>query len=107
MVEVIHWDQTVDGPLSEEAMSHKMQGLGYASTCYIYPPGCDFPPHTHGYDKLDGVLSGYFELSMMGETVILAAGDMLYIPAHEVHAARVVGKQDVVSLDGTKSGHAI
>lgn len=102
MPEIISWDENKDGALSTEAMQHKMLSLGYRATQYNYPPGCDFPEHTHSFDKLDGVLCGQFEIQIKGRTVLLQAGDMIYIPAHELHAAKVMGNQAVISLDGVK-----
>ena len=101
-VEVERWDKTRDGPLTEEAMRRKLEARGYRVSRYIYPPGTYFPPHTHEVDKIDGVLSGRFRLEMLGESVILEAGDMLAVPRGVVHAAEVVGDEPVVSLDAVR-----
>jgi mannose-6-phosphate isomerase-like protein (cupin superfamily) len=53
-------------------------------------------------DKIDGVLSGRFRLSMSGETVVLEAGDCLAVPKGSVHNAEVVGMEAVISLDAVK-----
>lgn len=92
----------MDGELSEANMRLKMEALGCSVSRYTYPPGTHFPPHTHGVDKIDGVLAGKFKMTMSGESVILEAGDMLAIPKGEVHSAEVVGNESVVSLDGIK-----
>ncbi|HHQ42627.1 MAG TPA: cupin domain-containing protein [Chromatiales bacterium] len=101
-VEVERWDETRDGPLTEEAMRRKLEARGYRVSRYVYPPGTYFPPHTHEVDKIDGVLSGRFRLEMLGESVILEAGDMLAVPRGVVHAAEVVGDEPVVSLDAVR-----
>lgn len=101
-MELEHWDPERDGPLSEAAMRRKLESRGYAVTKYVYPPGTYFPPHTHGVDKIDGVLSGRFRLSMEGKSVILEAGDLLAVPRGVVHEAEVVGGQPVVSLDAVR-----
>lgn len=101
-VEVERWDETRDGPLSEAAMRARLEARGYRVTRYVYPPGTWFPPHTHDVDKIDGVLSGRFRLEMLGESVILEAGDMLAVPRGVVHAAEVVGDEPVVSLDAVR-----
>ncbi|HHB12249.1 MAG TPA: cupin domain-containing protein [Chromatiales bacterium] len=97
-----HWDEAADGPLSESAMRRKLEALGYSVTRYVYPPGTYFPDHTHAVDKIDGVLAGRFRMTLHGETVVLEAGDMLYVPAGAVHSAEVVGPEPVVSLDAVK-----
>ncbi len=101
-VEVERWDEARDGPLSEEAMRRKLEARGYRVSRYVYPPGTYFPPHTHDVDKIDGVLSGRFRLEMLGESVVLEAGDMLAVPRGVVHAAEVVGGEPVVSLDAVR-----
>ncbi|NNF95599.1 MAG: cupin domain-containing protein [Halobacteria archaeon] len=97
-----HWNSEQDGTLSEDALRHKLEVRGYQVTCYVYPPGTVFPPHTHGIDKIDAVLSGRFQMSMQGQAVILEAGDCLAVPQGVVHSAEVVGDQPVVSLDAVR-----
>lgn len=96
------WDPERDGPLSEAAMRRKLEARGYAVSKYVYPPGTYFPPHTHDVDKIDGVLSGRFRLSMQGRSVILEAGDLIAVPRGVVHEAEVVGGEPVVSLDAVR-----
>ncbi|WP_346290449.1 cupin domain-containing protein [Sphaerothrix gracilis] len=102
IVQLEHWNPEVDGPLSESALRQKLQAKGYRVSRYTYAPGTTFPPHIHSIDKIDAVLSGRFRMSMQGQSVILAAGDMLAVPGGESHAAEVVGDEPVVSLDATK-----
>ncbi|MES9993139.1 MAG: cupin domain-containing protein [Candidatus Thiodiazotropha sp.] len=104
-MQIEHWDETIDGEMSEQAMRAKLEALGYQVTCYVYPPGTYFPPHEHAIDKIDGVLSGRFRMSMGTRSVILEAGDTLHVPKGAVHSAEVVGEQPVVSLDAIKQTH--
>ena len=97
-----HWNTEQDGTLSEEGLRRKLEARGYHVSRYVYPPGTVFPPHTHGVDKIDAVVSGRFQMSMQGQAVILEAGDCLAVPRGVVHSAEVVGEQAVVSLDAVK-----
>ena len=97
-----HWDEQTDGKLDETNMRIKLEARGYRVTRYIYPPGTCFPDHTHDVDKIDGVLSGQFRMSMRGQSIILAAGDCLAIPRGVIHSAEVIGNEAVVSLDAVK-----
>lgn len=81
-------------------MRSKMEALGYPASRWVYSPGTVFDTHTHDVDKLDAVVSGRFALTMFGQTVILEAGDALYVPRGAAHRAEVVGDEPVVSLDG-------
>jgi quercetin dioxygenase-like cupin family protein len=99
---VEHWNTEVDGPLTEEGLRRKLEARGYAVSRYVYPPGTYFPPHTHAVDKIDGVLSGRFRMTMGGESLVLAAGDCLAVPRGQSHSAEVVGGEPVVSLDAVR-----
>ena len=99
-----HWDSQTDGDLNEVNMRTKLETRGYTVDCYVYPPGTYFPNHSHEVDKIDGVLSGQFRLTMHGQSIILTAGDCLAMPCGVVHSADVVGSEAVVSLDAIKKG---
>jgi quercetin dioxygenase-like cupin family protein len=104
MISVEHWDPEKDGALTEAAMRRKLAERGYSVTRYVYPPGTYFGDHSHGVDKIDGVLSGRFRMTMGGQSVVLEAGDRLYVPRGAIHSAEVVGHESVVSLDAVKMG---
>lgn len=98
-----HWNPETDGELNQANMRAKLEARGYRVSLYVYPPGTRFPDHTHTVDKIDGVLSGRFRMTMKGRTVVLAAGDCLSVPRGAVHCAEVIGDEPVVSLDAVKS----
>ena len=102
MNEVEHWDTESEGELSEQAMHDKLVAKGYTVTRYVYPPGTYFPAHTHDEDKIDGVLSGKFLMTVEGQSILLEAGDCLQVPRGVPHSAEVVGHEPVVSLDAVK-----
>ena len=101
-MKVEHWDAQRDGPLSEQALRSKFEGMGYRVGRYVYPPGTYFGPHSHAMDKIDAVLAGQFRISMQAESVVLRAGDAVYVPKNVEHSAEVVGTDPVVSLDAAK-----
>ncbi|MDB9312792.1 cupin domain-containing protein [Spirulina sp. CS-785/01] len=96
-----HWNPQQDGELTEQKMRQKLEEKGYRVSRYVYSPGTFFPNHSHSIDKIDGVLSGRFRMTMDGQEVILEAGDSLEVPRHKVHSAEVVGNEPVVSLDAS------
>ena len=97
-LKVEHWNSEKDGPLNETSMRIKLKSQGYSCITYTFPPGTDFPDHTHSVCKKDSIISGQFRFAMLGKEVILQPGDMLV-----VHNASVVGKESVVFFDATKS----
>jgi quercetin dioxygenase-like cupin family protein len=101
-MQIEHWDPSRDGTLSETNLRRKLRDRGYEVTKYVYPPGTYFPPHDHGVDKIDGVLSGRFRMVIGADTLVLEAGDILAVPRRVVHSAEVVGDEPVVSLDAVR-----
>ena len=96
------WNEERDGMLTELSMRRKLKELGYETTRYVYSPGTNFSPHTHGVDKIDAVLAGRFRLTMNGESVVLEAGDAIYVPRGVEHSAEVIGDDPVISLDAIR-----
>jgi len=101
-MKVERWEAQRDGVLSEPALRRKLEKLGYRVCRYTYPPGTFFPPHTHGEEKMDAVVSGRFRIRMGGDEVVLQAGDAVLVPRGAEHSAEVVGAESVVSLDAVK-----
>ncbi len=63
-------------------------------------PGDRYPSHDHGYDKVIVVADGSidFGLPASGETIRLASGDRLELPAGTAHDA-IVGPDGVTCLE--------
>ncbi|KAH3777506.1 hypothetical protein DPMN_178953 [Dreissena polymorpha] len=91
-----------DGPLTIENMEKKLCKLGYTCTMYKFPPGTNFPDHTHSITKKDSILMGKFQFSMYGETVVMQPGDMIEVPKNTVHSAKVVGNETVTFFDASQ-----
>jgi quercetin dioxygenase-like cupin family protein len=91
-----------DGPLTEKRLLGLMEREGYEVAVFAYREGTAFPEHQHGQDKCDAVIEGTLRIRVDAEVFNLSAGDRLYLPAGTRHAADVVGRRTVVSLDGTK-----
>ena len=101
-LQIMHWDSGRDGIPDETSMRRKLVAMGYSVSRYVYPPGTVFADHDHTVDKIDGVLSGRFKMTMHGQSVILEQGDMLVVPRGVIHRAEVVGSDPVVSLDAVR-----
>lgn len=64
-----------------------------------FEKGTAFGQHKHPGEEVIYVLDGVFKYSIEGQSpVILKAGDVLFIPAGTVHAARNIGKSKAVEL---------
>jgi quercetin dioxygenase-like cupin family protein len=99
---VRHWDETLDGPMSEAVMRRKLEAAGYLVSRQAYAPGTSFPEHSHAMDKIDAVISGRFRMIVAGHFAILGPGDWVEIPRGVHHSAAVVGGEPVISLDAAR-----
>lgn len=98
---IVRWKNDSRNGMENE-LRKIFESEGYHCTTYTYPPGTVFPEHQHGVDKVDAVLAGRFRITIGDESVILNAGDYIYVPAGVNHRAEVVGDESVVSLDAAK-----
>jgi quercetin dioxygenase-like cupin family protein len=91
-----------DGPMTEKRVMGLLEREGYEVSVYAYREGTVFDEHEHAQDKCDAVIEGFFRIRAGGEVFEMKPGDRLYIPAGTRHAAEVVGRHTVVTLDGTR-----
>ena len=63
-----------------------------------FAPGAAFPRHTHPGEEIVNVLEGTLEYEVDGKPVTLNAGDVLFIPAGTIHAAKNVGSVNAAEL---------
>lgn len=95
------WDSS-DGPLTEKRMIRLLESDGYEVAVFAYREGTVFSEHEHAEDKCDAVLEGCLRVDVGAAAYDLKAGDRLYLPAGTRHGARVLGRETVLSLDGTR-----
>lgn len=58
-------------------------------------PGYKVPPHFHKeHAETFFLIDGQFEWTVGGETHLMSAGDLVYIPPNTVHSVHVVGNKD-------------
>ena len=91
-----------DGPLTEKRLMRLLESDGYEVAVFAYREGTVFSEHEHAEDKCDAVLEGTLRITVGGAAYDLKAGDRLYLPAGTRHGAEVLGRETVLSLDGTK-----
>ena len=64
-----------------------------------FQPGAQVPRHTHPGEEVVYVLDGLIEYQVEGkQPTTLKAGDVLFIPAGAIHAAKNVGKGNAAEL---------
>ena len=64
-----------------------------------FAPGVEFGKHNHPGEEIINVLEGSLEYEVEGKPpVTLKAGDVLFIPAGTIHAAKNVGSGNAAEL---------
>ncbi len=64
-----------------------------------FAPGVAFPPHSHPGEEIAYVIEGELEYRLEGKPpVTLKAGEVLFIPAGTIHAAKNVGSGNAAEL---------
>ena len=64
-----------------------------------FAPGVAFPPHSHPGEEIAYVIEGLLEYRLEGKPpVTLKAGEVLFIPAGTIHAAKNVGSGNAAEL---------
>lgn len=98
-VKVTPW--SLDSIPVETELRQRFAAEGLAPYRWSNGPGDRYRAHTHGYHKVIFVVSGSitFGLPELEESIALAAGDRLDLPAGVLHDA-VVGPDGVVCLEG-------
>jgi quercetin dioxygenase-like cupin family protein len=58
------------------------------------------------HERIDAVISGLLKVSIDGESAILTAGDIVYVPRGAVRRVEVVGSSPVHSLEAVYRGQS-
>jgi quercetin dioxygenase-like cupin family protein len=98
------WDSRRDGPVTESALRHKVQTGGYEVSILAWPPGTILPAETQYRERVDAVVTGILKITLDGESAILTAGDIVFVPRGSIRRVEVVGPSPVRCLDGVYHG---
>jgi len=66
---------------------------------YRYAPGSVFPVHVHPEEQVTVVLRGTLALIVDGTELLAGPGAVLVIPGGVAHGARVIGEEEVETLN--------
>lgn len=99
LMRIERWDPRRDGPLTESALRQKIEARGYRVSARTYPPGAVAAAQAEDRERLDAVASGLLKVTLDGESAILTAGDVVYVPRGAVRRVEVVGSSPVLCLE--------
>lgn len=101
LMRIERWDVRRDGPLSEPALRQKITNLGYEPVPRTYPSGTVVAAHCESDECLAGVIQGLVKFVIDGESAILAAGDLVFVPRGAVRRVEVIGTAAGQCLEAT------
>lgn len=99
LTRIDRWDVRRDGPLSEAALQHKIELLGFQVESRTYPAGVALTTTVDSRHAIEGVVRGLVRLTVDGEPNVLTAGDIAFIPRGAVRRLEVVGSSTALCLE--------
>jgi len=96
------WDLRHDGPVTEAALRQKVAGHGYEVSTFAWPAGTVVPAQRQDQDRVDAVVSGIVKITLDGETAIMTAGEMVYVPRGSMRRIEVIGPNTAHCIDAVR-----
>jgi mannose-6-phosphate isomerase-like protein (cupin superfamily) len=98
LMRIERWDVRRDGALTEAALQHKIESLGYDVTGLL-SPGTVAPTQSDLYERLVAVARGLVKVTVDGESAILGPGDIVFVPRGSVRRVEAVGSASACCLE--------
>lgn len=99
LMQVNRWDQRHDGPLTETALQQKLTALGYDPLPCATPTGVIVSARLHHRGRAEAVLGGLLRVTLDGESVVLTAGDIVFVPRGAARRIEPVGNAPVLCIE--------
>jgi mannose-6-phosphate isomerase-like protein (cupin superfamily) len=102
LMQIDRWDVRSDGPLTEAALQEKLKRLGYDPLPRSLPSGVIVSARTHHRPRADAVIAGLLKVTIDGESAILTAGDIVFIPSGAMRRVDPVGNAPVLCIEAVR-----
>jgi len=99
VMRIDRWDPRRDGPVTEAALRQKVSARGYEVSTFAWPAGTVVPAQTQDQARVDAVVAGVVKITLDGESAILTAGDIVYVPRGAIRRVEVVGSGTAHCID--------
>jgi len=106
LMRIERWDVKRDGGLTDAALLHKLQALGFEPVGRVYPAGAVAAARIDTRARVEAVILGLIKVTVDGESAILAAGDMVFIPARATRRLEVVGTSPAYCFEAASRDEA-
>jgi len=99
VMRIDRWDPRRDGPVTEAGLRQKVAEHGYEVSTFAWPAGTVVPAQTQRQERVDAVVDGIVKITLDGESAILTAGDIVYVPRGSIRRVEVVGTHTAHCID--------
>ena len=99
LMQVNRWDDRRDGPLTEAAIQQKLKTLGYDPLPRSNPTGAIVSARVHHRERAEAVIAGLLKVTIDDESVILTAGDIVFVPRCAARRIEPVGSAPVLCIE--------
>jgi len=100
MIDVVRWTKSKKPSLEE--LKKVLDTQGRESELYSDKPGTKYGRHKHPFDDFIVIVAGKMRIITDAAEWTLKPGDRLDLPANTVHAAEMMGKEEVKYLSAAK-----
>lgn len=104
LMRIDRWDHRRDGPFTETALQQKLRALGYEPLPRANPAGAIASARIHPRERAEAVVAGLIKVTIDGESAILTAGDIVFVPGGAPRRMETVGTAPVVCLEAVSRG---
>jgi len=88
--------------VTEGAVQGKLTSLGYDLVPLVDPHGAIVSARVHPLHRADAVLAGLLKVTIEGESAILTAGDIVFVPAGAVRRVEPVGTSPILCVEAVR-----
>jgi quercetin dioxygenase-like cupin family protein len=99
VMRIDRWDPRRDGPITEMSLRQKVESYGYQVSILTWPGGTVLPAEAQDRERVEAVVTGVVKITLDGESAILTAGDIVYVPRGAVRRVEVVGSATAYCID--------
>ena len=104
LMRIERWDARRDGPLNETSLQQKLHARGYQVSAQPYQAGTVASAAADHSERIQAVVSGLLKVTIDGESAILTAGDLVFVPRGAIRRLEVVGPSPALCLEGVTRG---
>jgi mannose-6-phosphate isomerase-like protein (cupin superfamily) len=98
LMRIERWDVRTDGPLNDGTLRQKLDALGYGAAVALDPVEAVGTARPEGSERVEAVVSGLIKVTINGESAILTAGDVVFVPRGAVRRVEAVGVSAASSI---------